>query len=283
MTAPPRRLRSFLFAPASRPDVLMKLPRSGPDGVVMDLEDAVAPAAKPDARHHAREATQALRLDHPDLAIFVRVNPVGSEWFDEDLDGALSPGTTGVVVPKIESPADVARVAERLVELDLEELTICAGIETVAGVMAAREVLASPVTVAYFGAEDYCADIGGVRTAEGTEVLWARSLVAAAARLGGVHLLDQVVTELDDEELFTADARMGRAIGYGGKLCIHPRQVEWANTVFTPSPDEVDQATRLVAAYEAAIAEGQAAASFEGAMIDEPLARRARALLDLAE
>lgn len=249
----------------------------------MDLEDAVAAAAKPDARHHAREATQALRLDHPDLAIFVRVNPVRSEWFDEDLDGALSPGATGVVVPKIESPADVTRVMDRLIELGLEELTVCAGIETVAGVVAAREVFAEPVSVAYFGAEDYTADIGGVRTTEGTEVLWARSFVAAAARLGGVQLLDQVVTELDDEEIFTADARRGRAIGYDGKLCIHPRQVEWANTVFTPSTDEIDHATRLVAAYEAAIAEGQAAASFEGAMIDEPLARRARALLDLTD
>lgn len=278
-----RRLRSLLFAPASRPDVLMKLPRSGPDGVVMDLEDAVAPAAKAEARHHAREATQALRLDHPDLAIFVRVNPVGSEWFDEDLDGALSPGTTGVVVPKLESGRSVRIVADRLAELGLDDLTVCAGIETVAGVLGAADVLVDPVTVAYFGAEDYVADIGGLRTREGTEVLWARSQVAAVARIAGVHLLDQVVTDLSDEELFTADARLGRAIGYGGKLCIHPGQVEWANTVFSPSPEEVDHARRLVETYEAAVAEGQAAVSFEGAMIDEPLVRRARALLDAAD
>jgi citrate lyase subunit beta/citryl-CoA lyase len=156
---------------------------------------------------------------------------------------------------------------------------VLAGIETAAGVARVEELLRPPVTVAYFGAEDFTADMGGDRTAAGTEVLYARSRVVLAARVTGVHALDQIVTAFDDEAAFVADAELGRALGYGGKVCIHPNQVTWANRVFSPSPEQLDHARRLLAAYDAAAATGQAAIAFEGQMVDEPMARRARALL----
>lgn len=281
MSAAGMRLRSALYAPASRPELLPKLPRSGPDGVIIDLEDAVAPSAKPQARPVAAAAARELRRAHPDLAIFVRVNAVDTEWFEGDMAEALVPELTGVVVPMLESASAVELVAERLDPIG--PLGVMAGLETVAGVEYAAEVLRPPVIAAYFGAEDYVVDLGGVRTPDNTEVHYARSRVAVACRLAGVLALDQVVVKLRDEEVFTADARQGRALGYKGKLCIHPAQVPWANAVFRPSAEEVDRARRMLDLYEETQRTGSGAVAFEGQMIDEPLARQARALLAAAE
>jgi citrate lyase subunit beta/citryl-CoA lyase len=165
-----------------------------------------------------------------------------------------------------------------------EGQVVVAGLETAAGVARAEAVLAHDrVLAGYFGAEDFIADMGGVRTAEGTEVLYARSAVALAARLTGTLALDQVVTDLRDEDRFRADAGVGRSLGYRGKLCIHPAQVAWSHESFSPSEAELDRARRLLDAYEQAKAAGSAAIAFEGQMVDEPLARQAQALLDAAD
>jgi len=275
----PARLRSLLFAPASRPDVLAKMPRCGPDGIVMDLEDAVPPDAKPAAREHSRRVGAELALAHPALAVYVRVNAVPSDWFADDVAAGVAPEIAGVVVPKLEAPEQLDTVTAALAGSGLGHLHVVAGIETALGVERVGELLGPPVAAGYFGAEDFVADMGGVRTASGDEVLYARSRVALAARIAGTLSLDQVVTALDDEEQFLADAGRGRAIGYRGKLCIHPAQVPLANRAFSPSPDDVDRARRLIDAYDAAVARGEAAINFEGQMVDEPLARHARAVV----
>jgi citrate lyase subunit beta/citryl-CoA lyase len=277
------RLRSLLFAPASRPEMLAKLPRSAPDGVVIDLEDAVPPDAKDEARGHAREMGERLAAEHPELGVYVRVNAVRSPWFTDDIGRALAPGLTGVVVPKLDSPNDIDVVTDGLRRSRLSDLALVAGIETAAGVARIDDLLRPPIVAAYFGAEDFITDMGGVRTESGAEVLYARSRVALAARLAGVHAIDQIVPRFDDEERFVADARDGRAIGYGGKLCIHPSQVPLANQVFSPSADEIDHARRLIEAHDAATARGEAAIAFEGQMVDEPMVRRARDTLGAAE
>lgn len=277
----PARFRSLLFAPGAKPELLPKLPRAGADAVVIDLEDAVPADAKATARAATAEAVTALAADHPDLAVLVRVNAVPTDWFEDDLD-ALPEEVAGVVVPKLETAAQASRVVSLLDARGRRDLPLVAGIETAAGVWNIAEVLRPYARAVYFGAEDYVADLGGVRTPESTEVLYARSRVALAARLVGVHALDQVVTNFRDDDGFLADARMGRSLGYGGKLCIHPSQVALAHEAFTPSADELDRARALLAAYEAGQAEGHAAVAFDGQMVDEPLARQARALLDAA-
>ena len=279
----PDRIRSLLFAPASKPDVLRKMPRSMPDAVALDLEDAVPPDGKPEAREHAREVGAELIADHPGIAVYVRVNPVPTEWFADDVRNGLHPSITGVIVPKLETPDQLAEAADALAGAGLDRLHVLAGIESAAGVDRVRELLVPPVAVAYFGAEDFVADMGGVRTLGSTEVLYARSQVALAARLAGVPAVDQVVTRLDAEDHFLADAAEGRALGYRGKLCIHPAQVALAHRAFTPSGEELDRARRLVAAYDDAVAGGHAAIAFEGQMVDEPLARHARAVIAAAE
>jgi citrate lyase subunit beta/citryl-CoA lyase len=279
----PARIRSLLFAPASKPDVLRKLPRATPDAVALDLEDAVPPDGKPSAREHSREVGGELVADHPAIAVYVRVNPVPTEWFADDVREGLHPSITGVIVPKLETPDQLATVADALAAAGLGHLHVLAGIESAAGVDRVRTLLVPPVAVAYFGAEDFVADMGGVRTLGSTEVLYARSRVALAARLAGVPAVDQVVTRLDAEDHFLADAAEGRALGYRGKLCIHPAQVGLANRSFSPSPEEVDRARRLMFAYEQAVARGEAAIAFEGQMVDEPLARHARAVIESTE
>jgi citrate lyase subunit beta/citryl-CoA lyase len=277
------RLRSLLFAPASRPEMLTKLPRSNPDGVVVDLEDAVPAHGKADARPHANRVGAELARANPALAVYVRVNAIPTEWFAADIAEGCTPELAGIVVPKIETSEQVGIIEAALDDASLSHLHVVAGVETALGVEAVRELLRPPVAACYFGAEDFVADMGGVRTASSIEVLYARSRVALAARIAGVLAIDQVVTAFGDEAGFLEDAAVGRSLGYGGKLCIHPAQVPLANRAFSPSPEEIERARRLLAAYKAATAQGVAAIDFEGQMVDEPLARHARAVLAASE
>ena len=276
-----RRLRSLLFAPAVREDFLRRLPERGADGVVIDCEDATPPGAKAEARANARRL--APELAAAGAKVFVRVNAVASEWFEADVREALCPELAGIVVPKLERLEQAQHAAGLLAAQQLE-LPILAGLETALGVADARSVLEHPrVFAAYFGAEDFIADMGGVRTEGNQEVLYARSQVALAGRLAGVLTLDQVVTDFRNDAGFRREVAEARALGYRGKLCIHPGQVALANEGFLPSEAELELARRLLAAYEGATAKGLAAIDFEGQMVDEPLAARARQILAAAE
>lgn len=256
------RWRSMLFVPANRPDLAAKATRSGPDVVVLDLEDAVPADAKVAARVSMQEAVTGLAGR---VTVAVRVNPPSSDWFADDL-GAIPAGVDAVVVPKLEMTLDLG-------------VPVVAGLETVRGVADARDVLGGSVAACYFGAEDYVADLGGVRTPGNAEVLYARSAVGIAARLAGVPALDMVTLDFGDDERFRREAAEARALGYAGKLCIHPAQVALANEAFLPSADEVDRAERLLAAYDAA---GGSTIAFEGQMVDEVVAVQARAVLERA-
>ena len=282
-TTAARRLRSLLTVPANRADLVAKAPRSAPDAVFLDLEDGVPPDAKVGARADARAAAVALREAAPTLQVFVRVNALDTTWFDGDMAEALDPGLTGVVVPKVESVDDVGAIVDALARADRRDLGILVGVESAVGVARAEAVLQAPVRWCYFGAEDFVADMGGVRTTGNQEVLYARSRVALAARVGGVHAVDQIVADFRDDGRYVHEAEEGRALGYRGKLCIHPAQVPLAHEVFTPSHTAVEHARRLLAAYDEAATRGEATIAFEGEMVDEPMARRARAVLAAAE
>jgi citrate lyase subunit beta/citryl-CoA lyase len=276
------RLRSLLFAPAVRPDFIAKLPERGADAVVIDCEDATPSGAKSEARAIVRDRVPEIL--GPQMQVFVRVNSVASPYFDADIAEGLVDGLAGIVVPKLESVAQVETAAEALCRAGFPNLGVLAGIETALGVADARPLLAHPRIIAgYFGAEDFIADMGGVRTRKGDEVAFARASVALAARLAGVAIVDQIVADFRDDDRFRFESQAARAMGYQGKLCIHPKQVEIANAAFIPSPEEVEHATRLLAAYDEASASGIAAIDFEGQMVDEPLAAQARRVLGLAQ
>lgn len=270
-----RRLRSLLFAPATRDDVVRKLGTRGADAVVIDCEDATPPDLKPRAREIASRLAPVLAAEG--VLVTVRVNAPSTEWFADDIAGALSPDLAAIVVPKVERVAELDLVGELLVAAGCDRLGVIAGIETALGVADVRELLAHPAVVAgYFGAEDFVADMGGRRTADNREVAYARGRVALAGRLAGVPVLDQIVADFADDERFVREATEAYSMGYTGKLCIHPRQALHANEAFRASADELDRAQRLLAAHEAALAAGSGVAVFEGQMIDEPLAAQAR-------
>jgi len=277
---PTGRLRSLLFAPAVRPDFVAKLADRGADAVVIDCEDATPPDSKAEGRANARAAIPGLAGR---CQVMVRVNAVATEWFADDVAGGLTAELAAVVVPKVETMPGVERIAEALDAAGFTELGVLAGIETALGVADARPLLAHPrIVAAYFGAEDFIADMGGVRTQGNHEVTFARQAVALAGRLAGIPVLDQVVADFRDDARFVAEAAEARAIGYAGKLCIHPSQVSLANAAWTPTPEEVERARRLLAAYDEAIGRGVAAIDFEGQMVDEPLAAQARRVITLA-
>ena len=242
MTAQAVRCRSLLFVPGNRLELLAKVGRWNPDVVAVDLEDAIPPGEKETARDRVREADLSV-LQCP---VLVRVNPDGTPWHDADVDAAVAGKAAGIVLPKAEAPERVAALAGRLGEARTGALLL--GIETARGIAAAPELLDAGVAGAYFGAEDYIADVGGRRTAAGLEVLHARSAVVLAARLAGVPAVDQAVVALDDDDAFRADAESGRDLGYSGKICIHPRQVALAHAVFTPGEAEIAAARKVVEA-----------------------------------
>lgn len=276
----PRRLRSLLFAPAVRPDLLRKMPRTGADAIVIDLEDATPPDAKDIGRVEMRSAVADLAGQLP---ILVRVNDDTTPWHDDDLDSLPTEGLAGIVVPKVETIAGLDSLATRLTDRGLD-MPVIGGVETALGVADARPLLAHDVvSAAYFGAEDFIADLGGVRTASNDEVAYARAQVALAGRLADLTVIDQIVADFTDDGRCRRECLQARAMGYGGKLCIHPSQVAIANEAFLPSSEEIDRARRLLEAYDDAKAQGVASVAFEGQMVDEPVARQARRVLAQAD
>lgn len=263
------RFRSLLFVPATRLELLAKVPRWQPDAVIVDLEDAVAEAEKDAARQAMVEADFAV-AGHP---VLVRVNAAGSPWHDADVAACLKTAAIAVVLPKAEDPDDVRRLQARLAGSD-PEVGILLGIESAVGVARAREILGTGVMGAFFGSEDFLADMGGRRSATGLEVLYARSEVALAGRLAGIPVIDQAVVAVEDDAAFTADAEAGRALGYAGKICVHPRQVALAHAVFTPSEAEVAAARRILEATASGVA------VVDGEMVDAVHIRMARQVIE---
>lgn len=275
---PERGLRSLLFVPGGRPDMIAKVGRSNPDGVALDLEDAVAERDKDTARATVVDALATLDVA---ALVLVRINPPDSPWFAGDVAAVAGTRAGGVVLPKLERADQLSRLRGLLAEHGRPDAVVVAGLETALGVADARPLLTAGATMgvvaAYFGAEDYAADLGGRRTPEGTEVLFARSAVALAARLAGVTALDQVVLNVHDDDAFRRDAEQARALGYPGKVCLHPRQVALAHEVFTPSADEIAHARAVLAAAESGVG------LVDGAMVDDVHVRMARAVLARAE
>jgi citrate lyase subunit beta / citryl-CoA lyase len=272
-----RPIRSLLFAPANRPELLQKFPRYPADAFVIDLEDGTPEAEKDSARRALPQIVASLRSQGLKGQIYVRTNAPRSKHVQADLSATNEMPIDGIVVPKIESIEDLNgfKSAAQIIGI----------IETGRGVVNVETIAqgANPYLVALaFGAEDFITDIGGQRSTDGLEVLYARSRVVLAARVAGIQALDQVFVNIRDDETFLHDAELGRYLGYSGKMCIVPRQIEIANAVFSPSADEIDRSQRLIDEYERAKAQGRGAIEFEGSMVDEPLLKRARAILQLA-
>ena len=271
--------RSVLFTPGDRPEMLRKAPTTGADVVVFDLEDAVAPERMAEAREAVNDV---LTSDFdPDCEVCVRVT---AEAVEADLDVVLrgDPRLDAVMCPKVGSAADVERVADVLSEHDAGR-PIFALIETAEGVLAAPAIAAAdPTTAVCFGAEDLAADIGATRTPEGTEVLYARERVVLAASAAGVDAVDIVFTAIEDGEGLAEETAFGAGLGYDGKMVIHPAQVAVVNDAYTPTPERVEWAERVLDARDRAADEGRGVFRVDGEMVDAPLIAQAERVVERA-
>jgi citrate lyase subunit beta/citryl-CoA lyase len=281
-----KMIRSLFFAPANRPDLVLKFPRFGADCCVIDLEDGTPPGDKERAREMLRNTVAQVRAAGLKGMLTVRVNVPSSEHYLADLEAAFLSDVDGVVIPKLESPEQTFPAAHWIHTRDAAApgavpRTIVGGIESVKGVLRAADLCAKTPCLGsvYFGAEDFAADIGGRRTRGGDEVYAARSLVVMAAKAADLVAIDQAVVDIRDDELFLQDSARGRDLGYQGKICVTPGQVKLAHRAFSPTPEEHDYAARLVHAYEEAAARGIGTIDFEGRMIDGPLLKHARQVL----
>lgn len=260
--------------------MLRKAPESGADVIVFDLEDAVAPERKGEAREIVADVLRDPDFD-PDPELCVRVNSVGvAAAVDLDVLGDALPVVDAVMLPKVRRPDDVRTLARLLGERDVDA-DVLALIEVADGVLEARDIAAVDATDALvFGAEDLAADLGATRTDDGTEVLYAREHVVLAASAAGIDAIDTIHSDIDDVEGLREAGRFAVQLGYDGKLAIHPGQVDPINEAFTPDDAEVEWAERVLEAKEAADAEGKGVFRVDGEMIDAPLIERAKRVLE---
>ena len=270
-----QKMRSMLFAPGNKYELLQKFSKIQPDIAIIDLEDAVPNSEKQVARENLQKYAQE---DKTAATTYVRVNALVSEHFEEDIR-SMPPQIAGIVIPKVNDPSDIER-ATQAIERNSVSAKILVGIETVKGLMSVQDIFGTAsVFAAYFGAEDYIHDLGGLRTDGNDEVLFARTQIGISSRLFGVPVVDQIVADFSDSERFMKEAQQAKSLGFTGKLCIHPSQVSLANQSFSSTPEEIQQAIELLKVYDEAVANGTASIVYNGQMVDEALAKQARRIL----
>ncbi len=281
----PMILRSILSVPGLRDRFIEKAARVPADVVLLDLEDSVPPARKAEAR--ARIAGVVPGFDKRGRLLFVRPNDLATDLLELDLAAVVRPGLDGIHLPKTHNPGVLQRVDHYLTLLERERglpvgsVRIIAWIESTEGVANVEAICrASRRLIAVsMGAEDYVTSLGVMRTRAGVEIEYARARVANAAMAAGLVPIDCPEPDYQDLEHFERDIRHARELGYRGKYCIHPAQVEIANRVFSPSREQLAWAVRVRDAYEAGEREGLGAVGLDGAMVDRPVYVRAIELL----
>lgn len=277
--------RSMLFVPATAGRFVEKAHTRGADAIIIDLEDAVAPSEKPRARALVPEVARTVGQAGAD--VLVRVNrPL--RMAIPDLEASIGPDVDAVMIPKAESAAHIRLLAEVMEDLERERglapghTRIVALIETTEGIYNVREIAGASPRMAgiNLGGEDFAEALGLAEVVPSTLVAHLQQVQLAAQHAGILPLgYAGSIANFSDLDAYRADLKAARALGFQGGSCIHPAQVAILNETFSPGPDEIAKAERIVAAYDAALAEGRGAIELDGRMVDVPVANRARALL----
>ena len=279
-----RPRRSVLFMPGSNPRALEKARVLPADGLIFDLEDAVAPEAKETAR--TAVAAALTTGDYAPRELVVRINPLDTIWGHADLAVAATLPIDAVLLPKVENAERVRLTIDLLDVLGAApELAVWCMIETPLGVLAAAEIAgASPrIAALVLGTSDLTADLHARPNRDRLPLLTALGLVLLAGSAHGRAILDGVHLDLGDAEGFAAACRQGRDLGFDGKTLIHPDQIAPANAAFAPNAEEAARARRLIAAYAEAEAAGKGAVRFEGRLVEALHLEEARRTIALAD
>jgi len=284
-------LRTALFVPGNRPDRIDKAFNTEADVIIIDLEDAVPLSEKEISRSKVREKA----AQYADRMILVRINALGSQFIEGDLEEAIVEGVKGIMLPKVERADDIHAINKLLLEAEKKRflpegsIHLFPLIESAAAVQHVYDIVSAKTTPeriysVAFGAADYTLDMGIEMTMEGTELFYARSRISIACRAAGISppIDTPFMIDLNDIDALVSDAKRAKELGFQGKLVIHPKQIEPCNRIFSPTSEEIAKAEKIVQAFEEAEADGMAAIQLEGKFIDYSVVKRSRDILTLA-
>jgi citrate lyase beta subunit len=312
--------RALMFVPGDDRHKIEKAAASGVDSIILDCEDGVAASRRIDARETIAAALADARqgvLNFGRSEKLVRVSPAyDKQMLVDDLTMALEYGADGIVLPKVETPEDVM-IADIIMsedpppedlfydrgggsvgsafapppppsqQRDNDDVGLIIIIETALGVLNLREIAELAHSIPRFqgiafGAEDFASSLGAIRTPSGHEIAYGRAAVVVAAKAHGLQAIDMVYLPLDDPAGLAAEARFAREMGYDGKMAIHPKQIAPIQTAFLPTTEEIARARRLIDAFDAHQRVGRGAFQYEGQMVDMPIIRAARNVINMA-
>jgi citrate lyase subunit beta/citryl-CoA lyase len=277
----PRLRRSRLYLPGNTPKFFINAGLHRPDAIILDLEDSVLPSEKDAARVLVRNALRAVDFYGAEKMVRVNALPDGLD----DMRALIGHGVHTFLVPKVEQAETIRLAADVLDQLDGTQIELIPIVESARGVLNAYAIAsASPrVTALAIGLEDYTADIGAQRSAAGRESLWAQSQIVNAARAARVQPLASVYSTIDDEAGLRAWLIEARGLGFVGAGCLHPQQIRVVHAAFAPSLAEIEQARRIVQAFERAQADNLGVVALDGRMVDAPVVARARQVLSMVD
>lgn len=271
-------MRTNLYIPANNPVFVSKCAKYPADNITFDIEDAVPPQEKVNARRMAAENLKAAGANGS--SVFVRVNGWHTEYTNDDLEAVVYPGLDGITLPKTRNADDVKRLDWKISELEYRRgipegtVKIAVLLETAMGIMNAYEICTASkrIVANFFGAVDYCADMRIARTNKAEEQKIARSIVAIAARAAGIIALDAPFADYTNMEAFRENTLDGIDMGFEGRMIIHPSQIAVAHELYSPTEERVAYSRRVKAFFEEeGLAKGLASVSMDGAMVDTPV------------
>ncbi len=281
--------RTRLYIPGNNPAMIRNAPLFGADQVIFDLEDGVAINQKDSARILVRNALKSLNFGETEVT--VRINPLGTEFFEDDLKEIIPTKPYAIVLPKAETHKQILQICDKIAAFEerngmpIGTIKLAPIIESALGVLQAEQIaLASDRIVGISpGGEDLTADLGAERTIEGEELLYIRSKLLLAARGAGVQVYDTVYTNVRDNVGLLLQTKKIIRLGYDGKACIHPSQIELIHKSFMPTEAQIERAERIIGAYKIAQEQGVGVICVDNKMIDVPVVKRSERILKRAE
>ncbi len=280
-----RYRRSRLYLPGNTPKLMLNAGIHTPDGIILDLEDSVAPAKKDEAKLLVRNALR--QVDFYGAERMVRINQLPRGL--DDLTYVAPHNVNLILIPKCETAGQVKQVDEKIAEIAAQTgqahpIYLMPIIESALGVVNAYQIASASenVVALAIGLEDYTADLGTARTAEGRESFFARSQLVNAARAAGIQPIDSVFSDVSDMEALQKVVLESKALGFDGMGCIHPRQIKVIHQAYAPNEQEIEKAQKIMRAFDKATAKGLGVVSLGSKMVDPPVVKRALHTIDLA-